>query len=306
MVQLGLVGYPLHHSLSPHLHHAALRALTIPGEYKLFPVLPFPKGSQEMSRLLSMLRDGELLGLNVTIPHKQTLMPLLDGLTSEASEIGAVNTIFCQDERLIGDNTDAPGFWVDINKILQVSNSIPQEDSSSITRRALVLGAGGSARAVVYTLVQHGWEVVVAARRLEQAQELAAHFQRLPINDPKAGGSNQWSAIKGQPVVGSIHFEKSPILELVSQVNLIVNATPIGMWPEVEKSPWPEDIPLPSGAMVYDLVYNPAETMLVRQARNEGLMAKNGLGMLVEQAALAFERWLGQTAPRQAMWKEVL
>jgi shikimate dehydrogenase len=275
---LGLIGYPLGHSLSPQIHGAALHALGMSGEYSLYPVAPHPSRAIEGGRLtleglLEQMNTGEIQGLNVTIPHKQNVIPLLDELTPAAETIGAVNTIFVQENKLIGDNTDAHGFWGDLKR-LAVSD---QQSSSS----ALVLGAGGSARAVIYALLTHGYHVTITARRIEQAQKLC----------------NQLSVISAQlSMVDSVHRSLH-----TDHYSLLVNTTPVGMHPHGNESPWPADIPLPKHAAVYDLVYNPRETLLVRHARENGLPATTGLGMLVEQAALAFERWTGQEAPRNVM-----
>ena len=167
MYHLGLIGYPLRHSLSPEIHIAALKACGLEGDYSLFPVSPDDK--QGLKSLLNRVRTGEITGLNVTIPHKQNVIPLLYELTPNAQAIGAVNTIYLRDNKLIGDNTDAPGFLTDLNKFLTTENT---EKNIS----ALVIGAGGSARAVVYALVNIGWNVTIAARRIEQGQELAGHY----------------------------------------------------------------------------------------------------------------------------------
>ncbi|MCI0520901.1 MAG: hypothetical protein L0Z70_11695, partial [Chloroflexi bacterium] len=154
-------------------------------------------------------------------------------------------------------------------------------------KQALILGAGGAARAVVFALLQTGWQVTLAARRLEKARAILASIRTfLPVAAP-------------HQLCISLTNLKSTISNL--QISLLVNATPLGMSPHVHASPWPQDLPLPPGALVYDLVYNPAETALARQARRQGLHAVIGAGMLIEQAALAFERWMNVPAPRQAM-----
>lgn len=270
MIHLGLVGYPLGHSLSPKIQAAALQACGLQGDYVLFPIHPDDK--QGLQDLLVRVRGGEIQGLNVTIPHKQNVMPLLDELTPTAASIGAVNTIYLREHKLIGDNTDAPGFLADLQRFL-----------STETRRhgdlqALVLGAGGSARAVVYALLNDGWKVVIAARRIEQASELAKHF-----------GSAQ-----------AIEHNLRMLASVDAQ--LIVNTTPVGMTPNINQSPWPGELPLFPQAAIYDLVYNPRETKLVRDACTQRLPATTGLGMLIEQAALAFETWTGHHPPRQVMF----
>lgn len=288
----GLTGYPLEHSLSPRIHTAALRASNLPGEYKLYPVPPSSQGQSELAALLDRIRTGELQGLNVTIPHKQLILSLLDGLTPAADAIGAVNTVYLDDEKLIGENTDAPGFTADLGRFFE---EIIQEWQYTIplSKAGLVLGAGGAARAVVYTLVRDGWRVCVAARRTEQARELLRGIADARGNQDTYGS------------LTPIQLEAGTIRRLAGDIALIVNATPLGMAPQVYASAWPSGVPFPPGALVYDLVYNPHETALVRAARAAGLPARTGLGMLIEQAALAFERWTGITAPRQAMWESV-
>jgi shikimate dehydrogenase len=302
----GLIGFPLGHSLSPQIHGAALHALGINGEYRLYPVppqpsLPSPDGSTSSSMLhkrvggegqaqftlddlLLQMRTGKIHGLNVTIPHKQNVIPLLDELTPAAKSIGAVNTIFMRDDVLIGDNTDAPGFWGDVQRLSVNASNRPDEQTD---RRvdALVLGSGGGARAVVYALLTHGWRVTISARCEDQAQAET-------LKDDLSVVSDKIELVCLDTDHRSLNTEN---------YSLLVNCTPVGMHPNDEASPWPDDLPLPKNAAVYDLVYNPRETLLVKRARAAGLPAATGLGMLVEQAALAFERWTGLEAPRDVM-----
>lgn len=265
---LGLLGFPLGHSLSPLLHQAALQASGLSGEYALYPVPPLPGGSRGLSALLDRLRQGELQGLNVTIPHKQSVLPLIDHVTATARSIGAVNTLYCDESgRLSGENTDAPGFLADLDR----------QFPAFTNKKALILGAGGAARAVVYALAKAGWQVHVAARRPDQAGTLASSFVSL------CGSNITFSAM-----------DRAALQLHSAGCSLIVNTTPSGMSPDVRANPWPADTALPAQACVYDLVYNPPETELVRTARDGGLPACNGLGMLVEQAALSFEIWTGE------------
>ncbi len=263
MIRLGLIGFPLVHSLSPVLHEAALQAAGLQGSYSLYPVRPGnPEG---LGELVNCVRSGELTGLNVTIPHKQAVLPLLDMLTPSARVIGAVNTIYSRGRRVIGDNTDAPGFLADLERFA------PRPTS------ALVLGAGGAAAAVVYALRARNCRMTVAARRVEQAEQLARRFPRTRV-----------ISMDGEALART-------------DANLVINATPVGMYPHTDDSPWPADLAFPAGSMMYDLVYNPAETKLVRTARAAGLRAITGLGMLIEQAVLAFEIWTGYTVAREVL-----
>src|SRR6185503_17589485 len=174
MIHLGLIGYPLGHSLSPRIHSAALRACGLVGDYSLFPIQPDDK--EGLKDLLARVCSSEITGLNVTIPHKQNVIPLLDVLTETAETVGAVNTIYLRNNKLIGDNTDAPAFLAGLSKFLAgFPSPVRAEQSRGVEegikvkgKKALVLGAGGSARAIVYALLKDGWNVILAARRFEQ------------------------------------------------------------------------------------------------------------------------------------------
>ncbi len=274
--RLGLIGYPLGHSLSPKIHAAALKACGLQGDYSLFPIHPEDKPA--LQTLLARVRSGEITGLNVTIPHKQNVIALMDELTPTAKAIGAVNTIYLREGKLVGDNTDAPGFLADMKKV-------NKETSTQGDRSVLVLGAGGSARAVVYALLNDGWNVTLAARRIEQAQQLA----------------NEFTSYKLQVTNLSDFRPFDKLSETPSTFDLLVNSTPVGMFPNIDASPLSDDILLPPNIFIYDLVYNPRETKLIRDARAQGLNAVTGLGMLIEQAALAFETWTGHNPPREVL-----
>lgn len=269
MIKLGLAGYPLGHSLSPAIHTAALQTCGLEGSYSLFPVSPDDK--RGLDDLLQRVRRGDITGLNVTIPHKQKVIEFLDELTPAAQAIRAVNTIYMRDNKLIGDNTDAPGFLSDLKKFL--TTETPRHGGFN----ALILGAGGSARAVVYALLNDGWTISLCARRLEQAQQLADSFANYQFPITIYHLSNLQTNLQ------------SPI----SNLALIINTTPLGMSPNIDQSPWPDNFPFPPHAAIYDLVYNPRETKLVKDARAQGLPATTGLGMLIKQATLAFETWTG-------------
>jgi shikimate dehydrogenase len=258
-----LLGYPLSHSLSPVMHNAAFDALGLNWRYKAIPIEP-----GRLSDAVARLRVADCAGANVTVPHKRAIIPLLDGLTPVAQAIGAVNTVVKRDGKLIGHNTDAAGLLADVHT----------HGASLSHRPVLILGAGGAARAVVAACAGVGASVRAIARRREQAESLR---EISPVEV----------------------FEWTPLglLQACDDCSLIVNATPLGMSPNVDVSPWIDGTPFPLDAFVYDLVYNPSETRLVRQARAAGLRAATGLGMLVEQGALAFEMWTGQSAPREVM-----
>ncbi|GAB4529515.1 MAG: shikimate dehydrogenase [Anaerolineales bacterium] len=261
MPHLYLLGYPLTHSRSPEIQNAALREAGL-HDWR-YELLPTP--SADLPQAVARLRQADCAGGNVTIPHKEAIIPLLDALTPAAQAIGAVNTLFKREGQLWGDNTDAEGFWLDLQHAF--GNLLPGE--------ALLLGAGGAARAVAYALSRRGWHVTIAARRVEQAENLCRDLA------PAMDGALRPLALDAL---------QSAIVNRQSAL-LIVNCTPLGMYPHVETSPWPPEIPFLAGARLYDLVYNPEETRLMQQARAAGLPAINGLGMLHAQAALAFRRW---------------
>jgi shikimate dehydrogenase len=286
MIQLGLIGYPLGHSLSPKIHTAALKACELQGDYSLFPI--HPEDKQGLEKLLNQVRTKKIHGLNVTIPHKQNVIEFMDELSPTANAIGAVNTIYLRDDKLIGDNTDVSGFLADLNKFTgdgesKIVNRKPV--LRKVEASAIVLGAGGSARAVVYALLNDGWNVTLTSRRLEQAHELANSFTNYPLS--------------------IIHYSDLPTCNFQT-FQLIVNTTPIGMTPNIDQSPLPENLSLPSNIFIYDLVYNPRETKLVRDAHSQGIQATTGLGMLIEQAALAFEIWTGKNPPRETLYNSVV
>jgi shikimate dehydrogenase len=260
MIKLGLIGYPVTHSLSPKIQNAALKACRLEGDYSLFSIAP--DDMPALKDLLDRVRSGEMTGLNVTIPHKQNVIQFMDELTPTAEAIGAVSVIYLRENKLVGDNADAHGFLTDLKKTFDFSSLV-------IPPSALILGAGGSARAVVYALLKDGWNVTIAARRIEQARELARQFEKA-------------NAIE-------LDLQTSQL----SIFQLIVNTTPLGMIPNIDQSPLPKNVSLLDHTKIYDLVYNPRETTLVRDARAQGLNATTGLGMLIEQAALGFELWTG-------------
>ena len=275
MIKLGLIGYPVSHSLSPKIQNAALKASGLEGEYSLYPIAP--DDMPALKALLERVRSGEMTGFNVTIPHKQNVIPFMDELTPTAQAIGAVNVIYMRGNKLIGDNTDAFGFLKDLHRFIS-QNQFEIVDQKS----AIVLGTGGSARSVVYALLHDGWHVTIAARRFEQAQQLASQFE------------------------GAIPTELNAQTFQPANFQLIVNSTPLGMTPNVDQSPLPENIALLKNTKIYDLVYNPRETKLVRDARAQGLSATTGLGMLIEQAALGFELWTGHKPPKDVLYTSVV
>jgi shikimate dehydrogenase len=275
---VGLIGWPVEHSLSPAMHNAAFDALELNWCYVPLPV---PPGQVEAAvRGLAALG---FRGANVTVPHKQAVMPVVDSIAPNATALGAVNTL------VIGQNADGTptigGFNTDDKGFvgaLRQSGFEPEEG-----RRAVVVGAGGAARAVVFGLLWSGpGEIVVLNRTLERAQALVSDL----------GSRHDWSSrLRALPLTSKA------LIESARAADLLVNATSVGMWPHVEGSIWPDSVPIPAHLTVFDLIYNPLETHLLRQARQSGAGAVDGLGMLVRQGALAFEMWTGESAPVEVM-----
>jgi shikimate dehydrogenase len=264
---VGVLGYPVRHSLSPVMHNAAFRHLGLNWVYLAFEVPP-----PSLPDALRGMRALGMRGLNLTIPHKEAAVALVDALTPAAQAIGAVNTLYWHQGQLVGDNTDAAGFL----HALQAAGWQPGG-------QALVLGAGGSARAVIYALKKAGCRVAIANRTLARAQQLQHAFgaeQVLPL---------QLEALR----------------PLMPAVQLIVNCTSLGMEPDSEAMPPVPLDALPTEAWVCDLVYRPVQTRLLQAAQQLGLHTVDGLGMLVHQGALAFERWTGQPAPVEVMDKAI-
>jgi shikimate dehydrogenase len=266
VARVGLLGWPVAHSVSPAMQDAAFRALGLPRRYELLPVPP-----DELPTAVAGLAARGYRGANVTVPHKETVLALLDGVEETARAIGAVNTLVWRDGGWLGTNTDAAGFLA----------ALRRAGFEAAGRRALVLGAGGAARAVVYALGQADCAAVVYNRTAERARRLVRELA--PSGAAKA------------TVVDSLDG-----LDL-DGLDLLVNATPLGQWPQAGASPWPEALPLPAHWTVFDLVYNPAETRLLARAGAAGAMAVEGLEMLVQQGALSFKLWTGREAPVDVM-----
>lgn len=268
--RVGLLGWPVAHSRSPAMQQAAFQALELPWEYLLLPVPP-----PQLPEAVRGLRGLGFAGANVTVPHKQAIMPHLDEVTLEARTIGAVNTIVLREGRLVGYNTDALGFLRALREV--------EVDPRGC--RVLLLGAGGAGRAVLYALMAAHAQVTLVNRTMARAQALAQHFQ----------------ALFKRPIALVPLVQRAALQRAVEEADLIVNSTSLGMAPHEGTSPLPADLFLPPGTTVYDLVYTPRPTLLLRRAQTMGARPVDGLGMLLHQGAAAFTLWTGQPAPLEAM-----
>ena len=262
-----LLAHPAGHSLSPPMHQAAFAALGIEARYQAWDVSP-----AALPEAVARLREPEVLGANVTIPHKQAIMPLLDEVTDAAAAIGAVNTVINDEGWLLGHNTDAPGFL----------QGLLEAGFDPTGRRVVLLGAGGSARAVAYALLTSGvTDLAVYNRSPHKAQAMAQEFRAL----------------------GKINLLTSDGLEpAVRAAELLINTTSVGMAQgnAPDLSPLPPGL-LPNDGLVCDIVYRPVQTRLLREAAAAGLPTLGGAAMLVYQGAASFTAWFGVAAPVAAM-----
>jgi shikimate dehydrogenase len=268
---VGLIGWPVEHSLSPAMHNAAFDALGLNWCYVPLPVQP-----GQVETAVRGLAVVGFRGANVTVPHKQAVIPMLSAIGPSARELGAANTLLLGQRAdgtptIGGYNSDSKGFV----GALRQGGYEPEDGGSTV-----VIGAGGAARAVIFGLLWSGTgEIVVLNRTLERAQTLVSDL----------GSRHEWSSrLRALPLTPETLVESS------RSADLVVNATTLGMWPHVTGSVWPNKVPVPSHLTVFDLVYNPLETRLLRQARESGARGIDGLGMLVRQGALAFILWTNQ------------
>jgi len=272
---VGLFGWPVGHSLSPAMHNAAFAALNLNWIY-----IPLPLAPDQISNAVPSLRALNFVGANVTIPHKQAVMRYLDHIDEGALAIGAVNTIALKADGAHGYNTDEYGFL----------ESLLEMDFDPKGMRCLILGAGGAARATVFSLANAGASaIIVCNRTVERAAFL--------VDDLQSSFDN----------IAFTYENLSPdTLEAINgHIDLVVNTTSVGMKPAADTTPWPLDIPLPE-AVICDLVYNPPETRFLQQAETAGLKTIDGIGMLVHQGAKAFEIWTGQMPPADLMRQMVV
>jgi len=251
----GIIGNPVTHSLSPAMHNAALHVSDIDAVYVPFPAV-------DIKDAVTGIRGLGIQGLSVTIPHKEAVMPFLDSIDPVAEKIGAVNTLINRDGRLTGLNTD----WLGATRALE-------EEIDLNGAKAVILGAGGSARAIGFGLLERGADIILCSRTESRGRALAEVLgcSWISLEDP-------------EQVSGDI----------------LINATSVGMVPDIEKSPVPEGI-VSHFRVVMDIVYAPMKTRLLQEAESAGCTIINGLEMLLYQGVAQFELWTGETAPVSVM-----
>ncbi len=267
---VGIMGWPVAHSLSPVMHNAAFEHLGLNWRY-----VPLPVREGEVGTAIRGMVALGFRGVNVTIPHKLVALAEMDRLGLLVEPIGAINTIVVnpKDRTLEGHNTDYLGFLNDL-----YANNVVMEKGMY----AVILGAGGAARACLATLLQAGATVAIVNRTPESARELVVQMQ----------------PYTSRPLTAHSYADLPALAENAA---LIVNCTSVGMWPKVDESPWPGAVTFPKNAVLYDTVYRPNRTRLMQTSEAAGARAIGGIGMLVGQGAVAFEMWTGQRAPVDVM-----
>ena len=265
-----LIGHPVAHSFSAQMQQAAFDALGIDARYELLDT-PTPA----LQETIEALRADEFLGANVTIPHKERAATFVDRKSDDAAATGAVNCITREGKRLIGHNTDVDAFRISLDTLV---------GKQKMPRAAVVLGAGGAARAAVHALITMGFQrVIVFNRHLHRAEGLVRHFAR----------SAAHMELRAMP------WHESVIESELSRTKVLINATSVGI--ASDESPIPGELLAPD-LLVLDMIYNPPETRLLRDAKAAGAAAvMNGELMLLQQGAAAFQLWTGQPAPIDVM-----
>ncbi len=268
-----LIGHPVAHSFSGGMQQAAFDALDIDARYELWD-----RRLIDLAEAVTSLRGDDFLGANVTIPHKEHTAALVDQLTEEAAATGAVNVVSRDGESLVGHNTDVAGFRTALGKLV---------GKQKMPRHAVVLGAGGAARAVLHTLITEGFQrVVVFNRHLHRGEAIVKHF----------GRSASHMDLRAMP------WHESVLEAELAKTKVVVNATSVGMKPG--ETPVPAPL-IPPDLLVMDLIYNPPEPQLLKDAAAAGCTVMNGELMLLTQGAKAFELWTGRAAPLEAMQAEL-
>lgn len=269
--KIGIIGWPVGHSFSPCLHNAAFDALGLNYVY-----VPLPVEKTQLADAVKGLLALGFAGANVTVPHKVAIMEYLDEVDPVAEKIGAVNTLVVRQKRVIGYNTDALGFMAALHR----------HGFSANAQRVMLLGAGGAARAIAAGVSREQVKsFTIAARRLEQAQNLAATLPDFTFT--------------------SVGWPSNDFSLALSQADIIIHSTPIGMFPHSAEQPSVDIADLKASALVCDLIYNPVKTRLLQIAAAAGHPVLGGMSMLIEQAAAAFELWTGENAPRSVMEQAV-
>ncbi|MGK7922794.1 MAG: shikimate dehydrogenase [Trichodesmium sp.] len=281
---LGVIGYPVEHSLSPVMHNAAIQAINNQQERENlidYVYLPFPIKPEDLNTAIAGFSVIGVQGFSITIPHKQSIIPFLSEVSDIAQAVGAVNTVYRTNKGWAGTNTDVAGFLAPLKTY----------NWDWHQKVAVILGNGGASRAVVAGCAELG---IAEIHVIGRSEDKLIAFQKSWLNSPL-------------PVNIAIH-KWDEMSSLISQADLLVNTTPVGMYPNIDSSPVDEAMfeNLSPGAIVYDLIYIPKPTKFLQQAQVKGAIAIDGLEMLVQQGATALELWLQQSVPVDVMRSSLL
>jgi shikimate dehydrogenase len=282
-IRLGVLGDPVAHSLSPEMQNAALRACEIAAQYARFHIRP-----SELRSALRFFRNLDFAGVNLTVPHKIAGFGQIDEADESASRIGAVNTLCVRDKKLVGSNTDGEGFM----RAVRSEFSVDLRDL-----RVLIIGAGGgTGRAIAWQCALENCErLVLVNRTLEKAHALAERLRSFFMEARVLGPAARLEAVAWE----------EPLMRMqLADIDLIVNATPLGMNPS-DPTPIPGRLIAPHH-MVFDCIYGPSKTALLRAAEQAGARSANGISMLLHQGALSFSIWFDREPPIDAMRKALL
>lgn len=273
---IGIIGHHISHTLSPAIHTAAFKALDLPFSYGVFDVAP-----EFLAPLIGSMRRNGCAGANVTIPHKEAVIPLLDDVHDDAAALGAVNVIVNRNGKLIGYNTDMLG----IKHVLEPSKKKLRNSS------VVILGAGGGARAAGYAVSKFfsPHRVLVYNRSIDRAEKMTQDFKKI------------FPKISFEKVEGTERLATS-----LAESVLIMNTTSVGMKPDIGALPLPATVTFSNQQIIFDIIYNPVETALLRLAKAHGVQTISGVEMFLHQAAHAFELWTGKIFPAEVAREVIL
>lgn len=268
-----VVANPIKHSISPFIHNTAFEATATNGVYVAWEI-----ETSDLEQTIRNIRRYQMFGINLSMPYKEQVIPYLDELSDEARLIGAVNTVVNHDGILIGYNTDGKGFF----------KSLP---SFTITgKKMTLLGAGGAAKSILAQAILDGANQISVFVRESSMEKTKSYLDRL---EEQTGFKVDLYALE----------DVSELQARIAESDLLVNATSVGM--DGQSSPVPESIVLPETLLVADIIYKPFETPFLKLARSQGNPAVNGLGMLLHQAAEAFQLWTGKEMPTEVIWQSL-
>ncbi len=272
---LGVIGDPIGHSLSPIMHNFVIQKLGLNYCYHAFHVTP-----EDLEDSIFSFNILKFKGINVTLPHKQTIMSYVDEISEEAKQLGAVNTVLFKDDKLFGYNTDVIGFLKSLGEFRQTIRG----------KTAIVIGAGGSARAVIYALIKDEiGEIKIFNRTQQNADKLMIEMNNITYFNK----------------IYSVPFSTNYFSDEIQNASILINTTSVGMYPEVNASPINCEIEIPKEILVYNLIYNPLETKLLKQAKQAGAPIKNGLDMLIFQGLESLQIWTGENFNTQDILPEL-